>query len=138
MNLDDLQLKFYNVGLSYKKADVNVRGVFNITKEDQVLLLKEAKENGCEGLFVVSTCNRTEITGFAKHPFELISLLVKYSKGNLEDFINVSNVIIRVFFLRLNTDKDFSFLHIYASSSFWLRTLLNFEFFIILKMKKNL
>jgi glutamyl-tRNA reductase len=92
MNLDDLQLKFYNVGLSYKKADVNVRGVFNITKEDQVLLLKEAKENGCEGLFVVSTCNRTEITGFAKHPFELISLLVKYSKGNLEDFINVSNV----------------------------------------------
>ena len=92
MNLDDLQLKFYNVGLSYKKADVNVRGVFNITKEDQVLLLKEAKENGCEGLFVVSTCNRTEISGFAKHPFELISLLVKYSKGNLEDFINVSNV----------------------------------------------
>ena len=92
MNLDDLQLKFYNVGLSYKKADVNVRGVFNVTKEDQVLLLKEAKENGCEGLFVVSTCNRTEISGFAKHPFELISLLVKYSKGNLEDFINVSNV----------------------------------------------
>ena len=92
MNLGDLQLKFYNVGLSYKKADVNVRGVFNVTKEDQVLLLKEAKENGCEGLFVVSTCNRTEISGFAKHPFELISLLVKYSKGNLEDFINVSNV----------------------------------------------
>ena len=92
MSLDNLQLKFYNVGLSYKKADINVRGVFNITKEDQELLLKEAKENGIEGLFVVSTCNRTEITGFAKHPFELISLLVKYSKGNLEDFINVSNV----------------------------------------------
>ncbi len=92
MSPNDLPLKFYNVGLSYKKADVNVRGVFSITKEDQVLLLKEAKENGCEGIFVVSTCNRTEITGFAKHPFELISLLVKYSKGNVEEFINVSTV----------------------------------------------
>ena len=92
MSLNDLPLKLYNVGLSYKKADVNVRGIFSITKEDQEKLLKEAKENGSEGIFVVSTCNRTEITGFAKHPFELISLLVKYSKGNVEDFINVSNV----------------------------------------------
>ncbi|MFT5249478.1 MAG: glutamyl-tRNA reductase [bacterium] len=92
MSLNDLPLKFYNVGLSYKKADVNVRGLFSITKEDQVLLLKEAKENSCEGIFVVSTCNRTEVTGFAKHPFELISLLIKYSKGKIEDFINVSNV----------------------------------------------
>ncbi|MFT4801311.1 MAG: glutamyl-tRNA reductase [Flavobacteriaceae bacterium] len=92
MSLNDLPLKFYNVGLNYKKADVNIRGLFSITKEDQVLLLKEAKENGCEGIFVVSTCNRTEVTGFAKHPFELISLLIKYSKGKIEDFINVSNV----------------------------------------------
>ena len=41
---------------------------------------------------MLSTCNRTEITGFAKHPFELISLMVKYSNGSVEDFINVSNV----------------------------------------------
>lgn len=92
MSLNDLSLKLYNVGLSYKKADVKVRGIFSITKEDQLALLKEAKDTGIEGIFVVSTCNRTEITGFAKHPFELISLLVKYSKGNVEDFINVSNV----------------------------------------------
>ncbi|MBV1924623.1 MAG: glutamyl-tRNA reductase [Flavobacteriaceae bacterium] len=92
MSLNDLPLKLYNVGLSYKKADVKMRGIFSITKEDQIELLKEAKETGIDGIFVVSTCNRTEITGFAKHPFELISLLVKYSKGNVEDFINVSNV----------------------------------------------
>ena len=89
MSLNESPQKLYNVGLNYKKADINVRGAFSITKENQVLLLKEAKENGCEGLFVVSTCNRTEITGFAEHPFELISLLVKYSKGKVEDFINV-------------------------------------------------
>jgi glutamyl-tRNA reductase len=92
MSQENLPTKLYNVGLSYKKADVKVRGAFSITKDNQKLLLKEAQENGIDGVFVLSTCNRTEITGFAKHPFELISLLVKYSNGSVEDFINVSNV----------------------------------------------
>lgn len=92
MSPENLPTKLYNVGLSYKKADVQVRGAFSVTKENQKLLLKEAKEKGIEGLFILSTCNRTEITGFAKHPFELISLLIKYSNGSVEEFINVSNV----------------------------------------------
>ena len=50
MSLNESPQKLYNVGLNYKKADINVRGAFSITKENQVLLLKEAKENGCEGL----------------------------------------------------------------------------------------
>lgn len=91
--MENLPSKLYNVGLSYKKADAKVRGAFSISKENQKLLLKEAKKNGISGLFVLSTCNRTEITGFAKHPFELISLLIKYSNGGtVEDFIDVSNV----------------------------------------------
>ena len=84
--------KLYNVGLNYKKADVKVRGTFSITKKNQILLLEDAKKNGIKGIFVVSTCNRTEITGFAKHPFELISYIIKYSNGSLEEFIKVSNV----------------------------------------------
>ncbi|WP_372793846.1 glutamyl-tRNA reductase [Lutibacter sp.] len=92
MSQENMPTKFYNVGLSYKKADVKVRGAFSVTKENQKLLLLDAKKKGIDGIFVLSTCNRTEITGFAKHPFELISLLIKYSKGNVEDFIEVSNV----------------------------------------------
>ncbi len=92
MNQENAPTKFYNVGLSYKKADVKVRGTFSITKENQKLLLKDAKAKGIDGIFVLSTCNRTEITGFAKHPFELISLLIKYSNGTVEEFIKVSNV----------------------------------------------
>jgi len=92
MSHENMPTKLYNVGLSYKKADVKVRGEFSITKENQKLLLEDAKEKGIDGIFVLSTCNRTEITGFAKHPFELISLLIKYSKGNVEEFIKVSNV----------------------------------------------
>ncbi len=92
MSQENLPTKFYNVGLSYKKADVHTRGAFSVTKENQKLLLIEAKRRGIDGILILSTCNRTEITGFAKHPFELISLLIKYSKGSVEDFINVSNV----------------------------------------------
>ena len=90
--MENLPVKFYNIGLSYKKADVKVRSAFSVSKKNQKLLLKEAKEKGIDGIFILSTCNRTEITGFAKHPFELISLLIKYSNGSVEDFINVSNV----------------------------------------------
>jgi glutamyl-tRNA reductase len=92
MEQENTVTKLYNVGISYKKADVKVRGTFSITKENQILLLEDAKQNDIEGLFVLSTCNRTEITGFAKHPFELISLLIKYSNGSVESFIPVSNV----------------------------------------------
>lgn len=84
--------RLYNVGVSYKKADVNTRSSFSISPENQILLLKEAKENGIEGLFVLSTCNRTEITGLVEHPFKLISLLCKYSKGSVDEFVKVSTI----------------------------------------------
>jgi glutamyl-tRNA reductase len=90
--MENLPVKFYNIGLSYKKADVKIRSAFSVSKKNQKLLLEEAKNKGIDGIFILSTCNRTEITGFAKHPFELISLLIKYSNGTVEDFINVSNV----------------------------------------------
>ena len=92
MSNTETPTKFYNVGISYRKADVKVRGAFSISKENQIALLKEAKQMGLDGVFVLSTCNRTEITGFARHPFELISLMVKYSKGTIEDFGKYSQV----------------------------------------------
>jgi len=38
---------------------------------------------------VLSTCNRTEISGFAEHPFQLINLLCKFSEGTVEEFAKV-------------------------------------------------
>jgi glutamyl-tRNA reductase len=92
MNKNTYQANLYNISVSYKKAEALIRGKFSLTKEAQVALLKEAKENGVDGIFVLSTCNRTEITGFAEHPFQLIKLLCKYSKGTVEEFAQVSNV----------------------------------------------
>lgn len=80
------QLTFYVVGLSYKKADAEMRGKFSLDEKAKASLLEQAKEEGVEGLFIISTCNRTEIYGFAQHPFQLIKLLCDNSLGTVEDF----------------------------------------------------
>ena len=49
------QEHFYNIGVSYKKADANTRGKFSLSKENQKSLLQLAKEKGLQGLFVLST-----------------------------------------------------------------------------------
>jgi glutamyl-tRNA reductase len=83
---------FYTIGLSYKKADAEVRGKFSldIPKIDAITL--DAKKEGIEGLLAISTCNRTELFGFAKHPFQLIQLLCKHTKGTVEKFQEVAYV----------------------------------------------
>lgn len=86
------QEHFYNIGVSYKKADAKTRGKFSLSKENQIDLLKQAKEKGFKGVFVLSTCNRTEISGFAEHPYQLIQLLCSFSEGTVEEFANISNV----------------------------------------------
>ncbi|MBS9767305.1 MAG: glutamyl-tRNA reductase [Flavobacteriaceae bacterium] len=92
MNSEQTETHLYNIGVSYEKANTEIRGSFSISKENQLQLLEEAKEKGIDGIFVLSTCNRTEIMGFAKHPYELISLLIKYSNGTIEDFSKVSSI----------------------------------------------
>lgn len=90
--LENQNTNLYNIGVSYVKADAQTRGRYSLSKENQMKLLEEAKELGFEGVFVLSTCNRTEITGFAEHPYQLIKLLCKYSEGNVEEFAKISNV----------------------------------------------
>lgn len=83
---------FYAVGLSYKKADAEMRGKFSLDSTAKTNLLSQAKKEGIESLIVTSTCNRTEIYGFAQHPFQLIKLLCENSQGTAEDFQKVAFV----------------------------------------------
>ena len=83
---------FYAIGLSYKKADAEMRGKFSLDENAKKNLLDQAKKEGIESLFVTSTCNRTEIYGFAQHPFQLIKLLCENSQGTVEDFQKVAYV----------------------------------------------
>jgi glutamyl-tRNA reductase len=83
---------FYSVGLSYKKADAEIRGKFSLDAAAKTRVLEQAKSEGIESLIVTSTCNRTEIYGYAEHPFQLIKLICENSQGSVEAFQKVGFV----------------------------------------------
>lgn len=83
---------FYAVGLSYKKADAAIRGKFSLDAKAKATLLVQAEAEGIEALIVTSTCNRTEIYGFANHPYELIKLLCENSQGSVQEFQEVAYI----------------------------------------------
>lgn len=83
---------FYAIGLSYKKADATIRGHFSLDELSKATLLEQAKTNGIESIFIISTCNRTEIYGFSEHPYQLIKLLCDNTKGTLEEFQKVAYI----------------------------------------------
>ena len=73
-------------GINFHKADTATRGLFAITEADYSTLAVKAKAMGLRSVFVVSTCNRTEIYGFAEHVSVLADLLVSESKGSKDEF----------------------------------------------------
>lgn len=83
---------FYAIGLSYKKADADMRGRFSLDETSTLALLHQAKTNGVESLVATSTCNRTELYGFAQHPFQLIQLLCDNTEGTVEEFQEVAYI----------------------------------------------
>jgi glutamyl-tRNA reductase len=83
---------FYALGLSYKKADAEIRGKFSLDTKAKSTLLIQAEAEGIEALLVTSTCNRIEIYGFAQHPYQLIKLLCENSKGTVEEFQEVAYI----------------------------------------------
>lgn len=83
---------FYTVGLSYQKADARVRGIFSLDETAREQILIQAAAEGIDGLLVISTCNRTELHGFAQHPYQLIKLLCDNSAGNVEAFQEVAYI----------------------------------------------
>ncbi|WKW47021.1 glutamyl-tRNA reductase [Myroides sp. JBRI-B21084] len=91
-NNDTKPLHFYVVGLNYKKADAEMRGKFSLSEQAKLNLLDDARRQGIVSVMAISTCNRTELYGFAEHPFQLISLLCTHSNGTVDDFQQVAYV----------------------------------------------
>ena len=84
---------FYCVGLSYQKAEAHTRGKFSLSDTAQASILETTKvENIGDGALIISTCNRTEIYGFASHPCQFIKLLCDYSNGTAEEFQDVAYI----------------------------------------------
>ena len=78
--------KFYAIGINYKKSNATTRGLFAVTTEQYAVILENATSKGFNELFILSTCNRTEIYGFAENPQQLISLLCSETKGDAATF----------------------------------------------------
>jgi glutamyl-tRNA reductase len=76
---------FFVAGINYKKTDAAVRGQFALQPEDYTTLLE--KSTAVKEVFVISTCNRTEIYGIAASPHTLIDTLTQYTTGSQELFL---------------------------------------------------
>ena len=78
--------QFFLAGISYKKTDAEVRSSFAITQDQYGQLITLGRAQGLHELFVISTCNRTEIFGFAPDVQHLIELLCHFTKGDVATF----------------------------------------------------
>lgn len=77
---------FYVAGINYRKSDASIRGQFSINPKQYESLIESAPAVAVNNLFVLSTCNRTEIYGFAENALTLGQLLCKHTEGSFEDF----------------------------------------------------
>ncbi|HXB93051.1 MAG TPA: glutamyl-tRNA reductase [Puia sp.] len=83
---------FYVVGINYKKTDAAIRGQFAISNEQYSNLLSLAPSHHLKELFILSTCNRTEIYGFADNPRQMAGLLCSNTTGTCEAFLDTAYV----------------------------------------------
>ena len=67
--------KFCVAGINYKKADAELRSLFAINNDQYTSILSNASSFGVEEVFVLSTCNRTEIYALTDNADDLINLL---------------------------------------------------------------
>ena len=78
---------FFVAGINYKKSDACVRGQFAIATEQYTNILFKAGVQGLNEIFILSTCNRTEIYGFANRSKQLVELLCSETLGEKENFL---------------------------------------------------
>src|SRR5690625_7889735 len=85
MVTEDLN-RFIVIGINHWNAPVEVRERFSLDTTQKLALLDGAQREEIYSLFVVSTCNRTELFGRDVNSEELIRLLTTYSGGSLDEF----------------------------------------------------
>ncbi|SMO70165.1 glutamyl-tRNA reductase [Fodinibius sediminis] len=79
---------FCVVGVNHWEATIDVRERFSLTEAQKKELIRGAGREGINSLFVISTCNRTELFAQDATPQEIIRLLITYSNASLEEFHN--------------------------------------------------
>ncbi|MFI5196637.1 MAG: glutamyl-tRNA reductase [Chitinophagales bacterium] len=77
---------FWVIGVNYKKTDASIRGLFAINTDQYDHLLLIAPQYNLKEFFILSTCNRTEVYGFAESPSQLADLLCSECAGSADTF----------------------------------------------------
>ncbi|HEY4287727.1 MAG TPA: glutamyl-tRNA reductase [Puia sp.] len=83
---------FYVIGINYKKTDAAIRGQFAIGAEQYERILALAPSHHLSELFILSTCNRTEIYGFADSAGQLADVLCTETIGTRDSFLEMAYV----------------------------------------------
>jgi len=83
---------FFVAGINYKKTDAALRGRFAINTDQYANILTLAASYGLNELFVISTCNRTEIYGFTESAARLCQLLCTQTEGSVETFTEIAYI----------------------------------------------
>src|ERR1700744_1189229 len=83
---------FFVAGINYKKTDAAIRGRYAIGTEQYEKLLTLSSSFNITELFVLSTCNRTEIYGCADNAAHLAGLLCTQTTGDLASFIDLAYI----------------------------------------------
>jgi glutamyl-tRNA reductase len=78
--------RFFITGINYKKTDAAIRSQFAILDDQYAAIIETAPSFGINEFFIISTCNRTEIYGFADSAEQLINLLCTQTDGSAEKF----------------------------------------------------
>jgi glutamyl-tRNA reductase len=78
--------QFFVIGINYKKTDATIRGQFAINTDQYSSLLEKANGLDIHEIFVLSTCNRTEVYAVAPSAAVLIELLCSETVGTISTF----------------------------------------------------
>lgn len=82
--------KFFVAGVNYRKTDALIRGQFAISHDQYAAILEQSPAFGITEFFIISTCNRTEIYGFAESANNLVALLCTQTEGPAETFTAIA------------------------------------------------
>ncbi|MBS1525487.1 MAG: glutamyl-tRNA reductase [Bacteroidetes bacterium] len=83
---------FFAIGINYKKTDAATRGLFAIGSEQYDSAVSQAETFGLGSFFILSTCNRTEIYGFADNARQLIHFICSQTRGDETTFNNLAYI----------------------------------------------
>jgi glutamyl-tRNA reductase len=84
--------RFFIAGINYKKTDAAIRSQFAILDDQYAAINEAAISFGIKEFFIISTCNRSEIYGFADNASQLINLLCTQTEASAEKFSELAYI----------------------------------------------